>query len=70
MGQKSHKKFLVFKIIAFETGSNNSHILEQDSSHWQSMCYQATLTFNISLGEVYSKASSLRVMKNLMKVPS
>ena len=30
----------------------------------------ATVRFKISLREVYSKASSLRVMKNLMKVLS
>ena len=34
MEQKSEKKFLVCKIIAFETGSKNSHILEQDSSYY------------------------------------
>ena len=34
MEQKSEKKFLVFKRIAYETGSKNSHIPEQDSSHY------------------------------------
>ena len=68
--QENQKIFLVFKIIAFEPGSGSSHILEQDTSHWQSICHQATLRFKISLRDVYSKASSLRVMKNIMKVLS
>ena len=55
-------------IIAFEPGSTNSHILEQDTSHWQSICYQATLRFKISLSQVYSKAGSLRMMDYIMKV--
>ena len=38
MEQKNAKKFLVFRIIAFEEGSTNSHILEEDTSHWQSIC--------------------------------
>ena len=67
MEQENPKNFLVFKIIAIELGSTNSHILEKDTFHWQSICYQATLTFKISLTEVYSKAGSLRVMKNIIK---
>ena len=65
--KKNQKKFLVFKKIAFEPVSTNSHNPEQDTCHWQSICYQATLRFKISLKEVYSKAGSLRVMKNIMK---
>ena len=34
MEQKSQKKILIVKIIAFEPGSTNSHIFEQDTSHW------------------------------------
>ena len=70
MEKKNQKRFLIFKIIALKLGSTNYHILEQDTSHWQSICYQATLTFKIPLWEVYSKAGSLRVMKNIMKVLS
>ena len=55
MEQKNVKKFLVFRIIAFEPGSTNSHNPEQDTCHWQSICYETTLRFNISLREVYSK---------------
>ena len=68
MEQKMAKKILVFKIIALELDSTNSHSLEQDTCHWESVCYQATLRFKISIREVYSKAGSNRVMKNIMKV--
>ena len=47
MEQKNQKKFLVFKIIALEPGSTNSYILDQDTFYWRSICYQATLNFNI-----------------------
>ena len=70
MEQENQKKFLVFKIIAFEPGSPNSHILEQDTSCWQPICYQATRRFKISLREVYSTAGSLGVMKSIMKTLS
>ena len=70
MEQKNQKKILAFKKFALDFGSTNSRILEQDTCHWQSICYQATLRFNISLRVVYSKAGSLRVMKNIMKVLS
>ena len=70
MEQKKEKKILAFKKIALDLGSRNSRILEQDTCHWQSICYQASLRFNISLRVVYSKAGFLRVMKNIMKVLS
>ena len=63
MQQKNPKKIFLFKIIVFEQGSSNSYILEQDTCHWQSICYQATQRFNMSLRVVYSKPGSLRVMK-------
>ena len=68
MEQENPKNFLVFKIMALELGSPNSRILEQDTCHWQSICYQASLRFKISLRQVYSKADSFKVMKNIMKV--
>ena len=70
MEQKNQKKILVLKKTSLDLGSTTSRILEQDTCHWQSICYQATLRFNISLRVVYSKAGSLRVMKNIMKVLS
>ena len=60
---KNQKKFLVLKIIAFQSGSTNSLNLEKDTCHWQSMCYETSLRFNISLREIFFKSGSLRVMK-------
>ena len=57
------KMFSVLKIIAFESGTTNSHNPEQDTCHWQSMCYETRLRFNISLREIFSKSGSPRVMK-------
>ena len=63
MEQKYPKKFSILKIIAFESGSTNSLNLEKDTCHWQSMCYETPLRFNISLREIFSKSGSPRVMK-------
>ena len=38
MEQKTEKKFLVFRLIAFELGVTNSPNLEHDTSPQQSMC--------------------------------
>ena len=63
MEQKNPKKFLVFKIISFEWGSTNCLNLEKDTCHWQSMCYETSLRFNISLREIFAKWRCPRVMK-------
>ena len=63
MEQKNLNNMLVLKIIAFESGTRNSHNPEQDICHWQSMCYETHLRFNISLREIFSKSVSRRVMK-------
>ena len=63
MEQKNEKKLLLLKIIAFESGTANSHNPEQDICHWQSMCYETPLTFNISLKDIFSQSGSPRVMK-------
>ena len=63
MEQKNPKKVLVLKIISFESGTRNSHNPEQDNCHWQSMCYETPLRFNISLSGIFSKSRSPRVMK-------
>ena len=47
MEQNYQKKFLVLKIIAFELGTRNSHNLEQDTCHWQTICYETPLRFPI-----------------------
>ena len=38
MKEKIEKNFLFFKIIAFDLGLANSHKLQQDTLHRQSMC--------------------------------
>ena len=63
MEQKNEKKLLVLKIIAFESAKANSHNPEQDICHWQSMCYETHLRFNISLRDTFSKSKSPRVIK-------
>ena len=63
MEQKNWKKFLVLKIIACESRTINSHNPEDDTCHWQSMCEEAPLRFNISLGQIFSKSGCLRVMR-------
>ena len=57
------KKLLVFKTIAFESGTTNSHNPGQDICHWQSIFHGRALRFNISLREIFSKSRSPRVMK-------
>ena len=63
MEQNNQKKFLVLKIIAFESRTTNSRNPKEDTCHWQSMCYETPLQFNISLKEIFSRLGSLRVMK-------
>ena len=63
MEQKNLKKLLVSKIIAFELGRRNSQNREEDIWHWQTMSYETTLGFNISLREIFSKSGCPRVMK-------
>ena len=63
MEQKNPIRLLLLKIIAFESGTTNSHIPEQDIFHWQSMCYETPRRFNISLREIFSKSGSHIVMK-------
>ena len=53
--------FLLLKIIVFELGTTNSLNLEKDTCHWQSMCYETSLRFNISLREIFLKSDSTRV---------
>ena len=63
MEQKTPKKYLVLKRSAFELGTTNSQNPEQDNCHWQSICYERSLRFKISLREMLSKSASPRVMK-------
>ena len=56
MEQKNEKKLSVLKIVAFESGTANSHNPEQDNCHWQSISYEIPLKFNISLREIFLKS--------------
>ena len=60
MKQNNQKIVLVLNIIPFESSTTNSHNPEQDNCHWQSMCYEKPLRFNISLREIFSKSLSPR----------
>ena len=68
MKQKNQKKFLVLKIIAFESETTNSHDPEQDTCHCQSMCYETPLRFNKSLKDIISEKVSLRFLKKKKKI--
>ena len=63
MEQKNQEKFLISRIIAFESETANSLSLEQDTCHWQSMFYETPLRFNISLRQKLYQSGSPRVMK-------
>ena len=63
MEQENLKKYLVLKRSAFESGKTNSQNPEQDNCHWQSMCYERSVRFNISLREIFSKSGFPSVMK-------
>ena len=56
------KKFFVFQIIAIELGVANSRNVQQDTWHRQAMCQQTHQSFHLTLGEIFSKPSSLRMM--------
>ena len=62
-GLKKSEKYFGFKIIAFESGSGNALNLEKDTCHWQSMSYETTLKFKISLREIFFKSGSLKLME-------
>ena len=63
MEEENWKKYLVLDIIPFESRTTNSQNAVQDNCHWQSMCYETTLRFNISLREIFSKLGSPIEMK-------
>ena len=47
MEGKNDEKFFVFKIFAFESRTINYNNPEQDSCHWQPLCYETLLRFNV-----------------------
>ena len=54
MEEKNEEKFFVLKITALEWWRTNSQNLQEDTCHWQSMCYKTTLRFKTSLSEIFS----------------
>ena len=67
MEQTNLKRIFVVKVIAFESGTNNCQNPEQDNCHWQSVCYETPLRFNISVREITSERGSLKVLKKSVK---
>ena len=64
MEEMNEKKFLVWKINAFESGTSKSHNPKQDTCHWQSMSYETPLRFNLSLREsLFLESRCFRVME-------
>ena len=63
MDLKNSKKLLVLEIIAIESGATSSVNFEKDTCHWQSMCYEIWVSFNISRREIFFKSGSIRVME-------
>ena len=53
MEQKIQKKLSIFQIMSFELGVANSHNLERDNCHRQSMCQQTPLRFHLTLVETF-----------------
>ena len=57
MEQKIEKMFFVFQILAFELEVPNSRNIEQDTFH------QTPIRFHLTLGETFSKSTSVKLMK-------
>ena len=67
MEQKIKKKIFAFEITAFELVVANFRNIQQDTWHRQAMCQQTHVMFQLTLGETFSKSTSLRMMKTLEK---
>ena len=63
MDWKNSKKLLVLEIIATELGATSSVNFEKDTCYWQSMCYEISLSLNISRREIFFKTGSIRVIE-------
>ena len=67
MEEKIAKKFFVFQIIAFELGVASSGNVQHNTCHGQVMCQQTHQRFHLTLGETFSKSTSLRLLKEAEK---
>ena len=63
MEQKIQKKILTFEITAFELVVANSRDIQQNTWHLEAMCQQTHVRFQLTIGETFSKSTSLRMMK-------
>ena len=61
------KYFLIFQIVAFKLGVIDSHNLEHNTCHLQSMCQHSHLWFHLTLGETFSKSTSVKILKKNVK---
>ena len=64
---KKLRKSFGLEIIAFEFGVGNFHNLEQDTRIRKSVCKQIPLRFHLTLGETFSKSTSLKMIRKLHK---
>ena len=60
---KKTRKDVGYKDKIIWIGTTNSQNPKEDTCHWQSMCYETHLIFNILLREIFLKSGILRVMK-------
>ena len=67
MEQNIQEKFLAFQILPFELGVANSRNIEKDTCQPQSMCQEAPLRFHLTLGEILSKSTSVKLMQKHYK---
>ena len=67
MQQNIEKTFFVSKVIAFELAAVNSHYCKENTCHWQSICEEAVLGFDISQTESFSNTIFLWVMEKANK---
>ena len=62
-GTKEWIKVFGFKDNCIWIGTSKSHNREQDTCHWQSICYETPLRFTMSLKDIFCKSGSVRVME-------
>ena len=64
---KIWENVFVFQIIALKFSVANSHNPEHDTCHRMSMYSKTPLRFHLTLGETFSKSTSLTMMENMIK---
>ena len=59
--KKKSENVFAFKDNSIWVGAKISLHLEKDTCHWQSMCYETSPRFNISLREIFFQSRSIIV---------